>query len=250
MIHKALALIFLFSASAYAGGQFKGQNLAVLASTRTAPPVPVGSSNPTVLTIIQSTGHFTGASATCVVTTTNTATAGNLMICAAGNDSGSATEPALTDNRGNTYQLQKSGLTSPQYVGVYVSTLTTGGTPTITYTPGGTPFNFLTCVEVAAPITPDGFNGYSTQAANDLGPTSGNVNTSAKSIIIGIALMNSGTRTITPAGGWTEIFEQENGAYGVFSFIYQIGASGTYNPTWSLNSSAPWVALGMGFKGN
>lgn len=67
-------------------------------------------------------------------------------------------------------------------------------------------------------------------------------------IVGGLATATSGSTTHTPGSGWSQIFEDENGATDMTgSAIYQILASGSATVNWSAPTTVPWAVAGAGY---
>lgn len=96
----------------------------------------------------------------------------------------------------------------------------------------------------ATPLDVDGGSASGTSSA-----PSRAITTLVAGALIVAALYKSGTSTITPDAGWTQIGEEEDdNTYIGHSLIYQIaGAAGSYTASWTLSGSESWLVQVVSF---
>lgn len=75
--------------------------------------------------------------------------------------------------------------------------------------------------------------------------------TDANDLVLGIMCRDGGSFAGGPATNWTELFEaDEDNDPAYTSVIYRTpGATGSYDPAWTLASSVAWYAAGIAIKG-
>lgn len=182
----------------------------------------------------------------------NNVTAGNLLcIAGAAYDGGGITTFNVSDSRSTVYTT-------------YVSN------------PGGTINGFLACGKAltsganTVTVQPDALDTYVVYAIDEFTgqdtttfldvdggsaidstttPTIDVTTSVANAMILAVETDYNGTQSITEAGGWTLIGEEEDGAtYVHFSFIFQIVTTGTtYTASWTI-VSAPWSVYAISVK--
>jgi len=191
------------------------------------------------------------ANATAVLTSV---TAGNLILCYLAAFPGSTVTATCTDSVSNTYtQLfgQQDTTTGMMVFGWYAKNVT-GGTLTVTADPAGASSDItIVAIEVS---------GLDTVTPLDQNATPARGNSTAPSVAVTTSTANEGyfgmfshdgtDRTLTEAGGWTLISEDEGGSTHMpISVIWKTAAAGTITASWTVGTGAVnWVAGLSSFK--
>ena len=159
---------------------------------------------------------------------------GNRLIASIARWQGGAGDGTVADTV-DTYTKRISESTAGnQTSAIWDAVASTATARTITMTPPSSTFMAMAIVEAAGIISVGSTSHEAGSAGTTVGP--GSITTSGPSIIVA-TLRLSGARTITPAGGWTQMYEDEAGTNVTNSHIYQINSgAGTFTPQWTLSA--------------
>lgn len=183
----------------------------------------------------------TGSVVSAAATFAGGSTVGNLIVVVIKiiNDPGHT----VTDGSGaNTYSLIKAQANGSELTEIWAATNASASTLTVTLaSTGGARAMGLGIAEFSGVGTAFGNN--SATATSSAVAAGGVTSTTNGALYIGGMAIGL-TRTITEAGTFTLIHEQETAANGPMSAIYQIqGTAGALDATWTLSANAPWAAV-------
>lgn len=194
------------------------------------------------------------------LTLTTTPTVGNLLVVCVSSYSYATGDVTVADNKGNSYTKQTSvGASTYAAISIWTAPVTTsGGTFTLTITmpnTGGSNEQFSSAV--AAEVSGQSASfldayGASTSTSTAVAATAMGDLTASNDLVIGAMTRVGQSGTVTPNANWTQIAEidEANSATFCLSAIYRVpGASGAYDPAWTLSSSDQWLAAGIAIKG-
>lgn len=202
------------------------------------------------LSFVQGTGNTSGSANSIARAFVSNVSVGNRIVVAI-TTYYITTNPvtSVTDNLGNTYTLVNSNNSTGYgwYVHIYSAPVTTGGACTVTV-------NLTDSLQVGLAIAESAGNSTSVDVSNNAGPTYSTtpqvgLSPTVENIIFAVSAGNwSSSPTVTPDSGWTQIYENENWATMVISFIYRIVPSGSATAGWTLSLTQYWSAVAGGFR--
>jgi hypothetical protein len=199
-------------------------------------------------------GNTTGAN-TFSLSFDATPTANNLILCAVSAYNG-VTTCTVSDNQGNTWaqaRQQLSGGTGERSSLHYAVATTASGTFTVTADPSGASSDItIVIAEFSSMATSSVLGNVNSGTGTSTAPSSGAASTTvANELVVGVLSHAGSDRTLTEAGGWTLIQEDEGGsAHMPISMIYQQPAgTGSYTASWTIGTgSVEWMAVVSCFK--
>lgn len=183
-------------------------------------------------------------------------TAGSLVGMCGGVWNGNDVSPiVVTDTLGTSYTVLEGAVSGGVPIRPWIAygIAPSGGADTVTFNPaGGGRYGSFTIFEFSgvnsSPLDVDGSN----TTGSSTTPSDG-ITTSAAAAVVIACMTHGGTssQTITEdtGGGWTLLGEVQNTGNGPHGAQYQIFSSaGAKTASWTLGSSAAWVAMTASFK--
>jgi hypothetical protein len=197
------------------------------------------------VTHVQSDGVTAGGSVASVSKVVTGIVAGNtIAVCGVCDQGQCPTNNKFSDDKANAYvyAIESDGRATISYV-----VNAAAGDTDITLTPASSDFIGFGVAEFAGVHNSSPADGANSATAVSTTPVAGSIVTTTAGVIIG-CLDSHSDGTITPDGGWNEIWENE--AYTVIagSMVYQIGAAASYNASWVKGNSADWAAADAALK--
>lgn len=183
----------------------------------------------------------------------NGVTAGNLLLVWLAAFPGTTVTATCSDSAGNTYAQsygQNDTTTGSMVFGFYAKNVT-GGNITITVDPAGASSDItLVVAEISGADTTAPADQTNTARSNSTGPSVAVTTATANEGYFACVSHNSTDRTITQAGGWALIDENEGGSSNMpISVIWQTAAAGTVTASWTIGTGAvDWVCGVASFK--
>lgn len=185
---------------------------------------------------------------------------GNLLVVCVSSYSFVTGDVTVADNQGNVYTKRASvGANTYAAISIWTAPVTTsGGTFTVTITMPSTgasneQFSSAIAIEVSGQAASflDAY-GASTGTGTAAAATAMGDLTVSNDLVVGAMTRVGQSGTIAPNAGWTQIAEidEANAATFCLNAAYRApGASGSYDPAWTLSSSDEWLATGIAIKG-
>jgi hypothetical protein len=178
-------------------------------------------------------------------------TAGNLIVVAGAVWQTSVPASiSVSDSQATSYTVLDGTLGSTIRIFIAYGIAGGSGANTVTVDPDGSAYisfgiNEFSGVD-STPLDADG--GQST--ASDSAPQDGITTVADNALIIGVVTQNSGSITITPDSGWTEIGESEDGSNTQpYNAMFQIVTSaGAYTASWTFAAARTWAARSASFE--
>lgn len=224
---------------------------------RTEPDVtPVAISNPVLLG--QGSGNEVNSYN---VTLSTNPSAGDLIVVMMvfADTTSSVGDSAVSDNKGHTYTRQTqsahylySGWYARSEIWTTVCT-TTGGTFTVTINPPVTTGMYSSAAVAGVSGQATSFVDTAESSTGASSSPSANIAnlTDAGDCVLGVMTYNWHGVTIAPGSGWTQLVEidEPSSTYQALSSIWRKpGATGAYDPAWTLGDGLGWVASGIAIK--
>lgn len=172
--------------------------------------------------------------------------AGNMMLVWAAVFPGNTLTATCTDNQGNTYTqsyIQNDTTTGVMIFSYYAKNIV-GGSVTVTVDPaGGSSDITLVIAEISGADTTAPADQVATNRNNGTAPSVAVTTSTANEGYFAMVTHTGTNRTITQAGGWTLIDENEGGTADMpISVIWQLAAAGTVTASWTIGTGAvDWV---------
>lgn len=175
-------------------------------------------------------------------------TAGNTIAVAISIEFPASTVTSVTDNLSNTYTQATTQVVGDNRQYLFYALNISGGACTVTVNVSASTYVTIGIAEASGVVSSSALDVTDTGTGSSSAAATGSFTTSVPDIIFATVNHNS-TATITPAGGWSQIYEQEDwNNFATINFMYRTGAAGSYNGQWTLSSSTGWLALAMALK--
>ena len=212
------------------------------------------------LTFVQSDHNDVAGGSSVAITFDSTPTAGNLIVVCAGIDGADPGTTAVADNKGNTYTRDVIDTQGGARTAIYwAKDIATSATHTVTFTPGGASFAYITAYEFSGGDTstqPDTTAGTGGATGTSISSGTSGTTTIADCVAMSTIGTDQGnTDTINPEAGYTTPGagkgENENGAgfYANSSAYKVLTGTGTEECTWTLGGSHTASACISVFRG-
>jgi hypothetical protein len=234
--------------------------------------IALGSDLDTTPRAVQTGGYFTSVAgqaagvqrngqlaSALTVTFANPTTTGNFLLLVVASYGGSGTSTVVvSDNAGNTWSLAATAVTEAgkTRVSIYFCPQATGRSGhQVTITPDAVELLsvFLNEYALAQPSTGGTLDQTSTNTGTSTSTSSGTVTTATAGELYVAALHPDVSGSITPGGGWTNLYTQPNPGTAEAISVLSVGdgasqAAGSQTATWTLQNSGPWAAAVATFK--
>lgn len=204
------------------------------------------------ISVVQSATVFVTGAGSAAASLTGVTT-GNMLLAWLSAYPGGTVTATCTDNQGNTYTQsygQNDTGTGVMIFGWYAKNVT-GGSVTITVDPAGASSDITMVVaEIAGADTTTPADQVNTARNNSTTPSVAVTTATANEGYFACVTHDGTDRTITQAGGWTVVREDEGGSTHMpISVIWQTAAAGTITASWTFGTGAVnWVCGLASFK--